>query len=221
MTKSKIFYFVITGCLVFGVFAWPVSGQTVTPGSTIRDSVKTKVDEQLAQIQKAVAKKAFLGEITVKSDAQLTLTTFSGQTRSVTVSLDTVIKLAGNKDGTPADLKVKDYVLVMGDVDSQNNMTAKRLLVVTKPETDKRRAIMGTVTKSTVSSITLVTLNTKETWTIRLTSTTGYTAKTKASDVKVDTRIVTLGTVTGTNTMNALVIHLVPAASATPSPAAQ
>jgi len=125
------------------------------------------------------------------------------------------------KDGTPADLKVKDYVLVMGDVDSQNNMTAKRLLVVTKPETDKRRAIMGTVTKSTVSSITLVTLNTKETWTIRLTSTTGYTAKTKASDVKVDTRIVTLGTVTGTNTMNALVIHLVPAASATPSPAAQ
>ena len=107
MTKSKIFYFVITGCLVFGVFAWPVSGQTVTPGSTIRDSVKTKVDEQLAQIQKAVAKKAFLGEITVKSDAQLTLTTFSGQTRSVTVSLDTVIKLAGNKDGTPADLKVK------------------------------------------------------------------------------------------------------------------
>lgn len=214
MTIRKLSPFFITGILAFVIFTPTVSGQTTTPGGTIRDSVKTKVDEQLAQIQKAVAKKAFLGEITVKSDAQLTLITFSGQTRSVTVTPDTVIKLAGSKDGTPADLKVKDYVLVMGDVDSQNTMTAKRLLVVGKPEADKRRAIMGTITKASVSSLTLETANTKETWTIRLTSTTEYTAKTKAADVKVGTRVVTLGTTTGTTTMNALTIHLVPDAVA-------
>jgi hypothetical protein len=194
-----------------------VNGQTASPGGTIRDSVKTKVDEQLSQIKKDVAKKAFLGEITTISDALLTLTTFQGQTRSVTVTPDTIVKLTGNKDGTPADLKLKDYILVMGDVDSQNTMTAKRLLVIGKPETDKRRAVMGTITKSSASSITLVTPISKETWIIKLTSTTEYTAKTKAADIKVDTRIISLGTVTGTNTANALQIHLVPASvSATP-----
>jgi len=195
-----------------------VSAQTATEGaSPLRDSVKQKVAEELAQIKKAVSKKAFLGTISSVSEATLTLTNLRNQTRNVVVGTDSVIKLKNGKDGTVADLKSGLVVLVMGDVDSAGVMTSKRLLVISQPAEFKRQAVMGTVTKASSSSLTLEKINTKDTWTIKLTSANKYTAKTKASDVKVGLKIVVLGTVTSDKALTALQIHLIPAATATPS----
>jgi len=190
--------------LVIAATVSPVASQT--PTSAIRDSVKNKVAAELAQIRQAVAKKGFVGSISSKSDATITLTTMQNTTRTATVATDTVIKLAGNKDGTPSDLKTGDYVLVMGDVDSQNTMTAKRLLVIGKPPEEKRRVIPGSVTK--VSATSLTVQNAKESWTIRISSSAKYTKNTKLSEIKVGDKVIVIGTVgTTANSLTALLVH--------------
>ena len=160
-------------------------------------------------IKQAVSKRAYLGTITSKSDATLTLTTPTKATRTVTVTTDSAIKLTGGKDGTIADLKEGNTVLIMGDADAEGKLTAKRLLVVPTPPTDKRRAIFGNVTKAATSQLTVTDIK-NQNWTIKLTSATKYTEKTKSSDIKTDTKIVIVGTTGSTaNTLTAKVINLV------------
>src|SRR3989344_2753578 len=85
------------------VIAAPIAAQTATPGS-IRDAVQKKVAEELAAIKNEVKKRSYLGTITSKSDATITITTLRNTTRTATVTTDTIIKLSGGKDGTLADL---------------------------------------------------------------------------------------------------------------------
>ena len=176
--------------------------QSPTP-SSIRDAVQKKVTEELAAIKNEVKKRAYLGTISSKSDATITITTLRGATRTATVTPDTTIKLTGGADGTPADLKVGLFTLVMGDADGNGTLTAKRILVISKPVEDKRRAVFGTVTKVTSTTISL-----KENWAIKLSSTTKYTGKTKFSDIKVDGKIIAVGTVTSDRNLTAKLIHL-------------
>ncbi|MBI2587635.1 hypothetical protein HYW29_02410 [Candidatus Amesbacteria bacterium] len=205
-SKVKSFAFL----LVFLPFAFyllnysAVSAQAPSPTSTsIRDAVQKKVTEELAAIKNEVKKRAYLGTITAKSDATITLTTLRSATRTATVTPDTTIKLTGGADGTPADLKIGQFVLVMGDADSNGTLTAKRILVISKPAEDQRRAVFGTVTKVTSSTITL-----KENWAIKLSSTTKYTAKTKFSDIQVGSKIIVVGTVTSDQNLTAKLVHL-------------
>jgi hypothetical protein len=207
------------------ILAGGVHAQAATEGaSQLRDSVKQKVAEELAQIKKAVAKKAFVGSIATKSEVAITMTTLgTNQSRTVNVTTDTVIKLTSGKEGTPADLKVGDFILVMGDVDSQNTMTAKRLLVVGKPAVDNRKATFGTVSKTAASSFTITTPN-GDTWTVKISSSTRYTKKSKASDFVPGSTLVVTGTVSDTaKTITASRIHLISAptaVSSTTTPAA-
>lgn len=180
---------------------------------TIRDSVKQKVSEELAQIKKGVAKKGFVGSISAISDGIFTINTFMLQPRKALVTADTTIKLLGGSDGTPGDLKVGQYVLALGDVDSQNTMTTKRLLVIGKPAEDTRKVVFGNIIKSTSTSFTIGT----ETY--KITSTTKFTNKTKAADLTVGAKIMAI--VNSSN--NATRVQLVSATvsstpSATPKP---
>jgi hypothetical protein len=172
--------------------------QSASEGATqLRDSVKQQVADELAQIKKAVSKKAFLGSITGKSEATLTISNYLGQNRSAVVSTDTAIKLVNGADGTPADLKTGNYILVMGDVDSAGNMTAKRLLVIATPVTDKRNTAYGKVT-AVGTTITIDKLTARLASDSYITTTAGgKTVKIKSSDIKVGS-IVTLITKTGT-----------------------
>lgn len=185
----------------------PVFGQTPSPTGTLRDSVRQKVAEELAQIRQGVAKKAFVGSIASLSEASFTLTTVKSQTRNVTFSPETTIRIS-NQDGTMKDLKSGQFIIVMGDVDSQNQMTAKRLLVITKPATDKRRSILGTVTRISSSSLTVETGG--ESWTVKISSTTNYNGSTKLSDIDANEKIVAVGTSEGDKTLAARHIHLLP-----------
>jgi hypothetical protein len=186
-------------------FTGSVFAQSATDSANpLRDSVKQKVAEELAQIKQAVSKKAFLGSVTTKNDASLTLTTWGNQSRNLLVSTDSVIKLLNNRDGTSADLKVGDYVLAMGNADSQNTLTVSRLLVVKTPGQDTRQIYFGTVTKKTISSLTISTTK-NETLDIKLSSATKYTGSAKSADIKTGSKILVL-----TKSDAALVIHLFP-----------
>ncbi len=196
--------------LVFALFALPsaVLAQTASPSGSIRDNVKQQVEAELADIKKGVAKKAFVGTITTKDSNIFTITTLKNQTRTATVSTDTTIKLASNKDGTIADVKVNDFGIFMGEVDSKNTMTIKRLLILPTPPTDKRQIVYATVTKSQPNSLTVETLK-KESLTIKITSTTKYTGTTKYADVKVASKILLTAKPDSSNTLSATLIHLI------------
>lgn len=191
--------------LFFIILPLSARAQTATDGaSQLRDSVKQKVDEELSQIKKAVSKKGFLGSITAKNEASLTLLTYQNQTRTVQVGVDSTIKLQNGRDATLADLKIGDYVLAMGDADSQNTLTSSRLLVVPAPVRDSRTSVFATVTKKTVSGMTVSNSN-NETSDIKLMSATKYTGQTKSADVKAGSKVLIL-----IKTGTALFIHLFP-----------
>ncbi|KKT77136.1 MAG: hypothetical protein UW73_C0027G0008 [Microgenomates group bacterium GW2011_GWB1_44_8] len=180
-------------------------------GSAIRDAVK----EQVAAIKTAVAKRAFVGTISAKADATITVTNLKNESKTAVITGDTVIRLTGGKDGTFADLKVGDFVIAMGDVDSQGTLTTKRLLVIAKPTADKRRALTGRVTDTSSSSLTIETLK-KEIITIKVTSDTTITNKNKLSETKVGSRIVAVGLPTlAESTFTAKLLHLIPSATPT------
>lgn len=187
------------------------SAYAQTPSTTIRDAVQQQVQQELSAIKQDVAKKGFVGNITAKSDGTVTISNLKNQTRNILVTGETTIKLSGGGEGTPGDLKVNDFIIAMGSVDSTNKMTAARLLVTKQGEADKREAKYGVVTKTTTSSITVGEL------VIKVTSATGYTtvtegkiAKSKLADIKVGSKIVYVGTPGTTNAFAATDIHLIP-----------
>lgn len=206
----KKLVFLIT--LIFLISPISTFAQSATD-SAVRQAVKDKVEA----IKTSVAKRAFVGTISAKSDATITITNLKNQPRTAVVTGNTTIKLTGGKEGTFADLKVGDFVISMGDVDSQNTLTAKRLLVITKPGADKRQAIFGRVTDTSASSLTIETLK-KDTLTIKTTSSTtitskidGKVTKAKLSDIKVGDHVVTVGTPgTTTTAFTAKIIHAIP-----------
>lgn len=183
-----------------------VLAQSPSPTGTIRDAVKQKVNEELSQIKQAVAKKGFVGSITSKSEVAITVTTIQNQTRTANVTTDTTIKLQGSKDGTPADLKVGDFILVMGNVDSANVMTATRLLVIGKPAEDNREVGHGTVTKISTSAVSVQTKS--DTLNLKITASTKMNDKYKKADIKEQSKVVVIY---NSKTMEASRIHLIPA----------
>lgn len=191
------------------VIAVPVLAQSASPSANpIRDAVKEKVNAELDQIKKNVAKRAFVGNVTAKSDSTLTLTNLKNQPRTITVTADSVIKLTGGKDGTPADLNAGDWLIAMGETDSQNIMTAKRVVVIPKATPENRIPFFATVTKVTSSSLTAENIK-KEEVTIKLTSDTDYTGKSKFSDLAVGSKIIVISRAgTTTNSFTALILHL-------------
>lgn len=182
---------IVAAFLVFSLLKTGlVSAETSTESAqNLRDSVKQKVEEELSQIKKAVSKKAFLGTITSKSEATVTLNNYRNESRQALVTTDSTIKLKNNRDGTLKDLSVGDYILVMGDVDSQNTMTAKRLLVIAPPPADTHKFTFGKIT-AIGSTITFETPS-KETLVAKLSSSTvvtrleaGKPVKAKTADLK-------------------------------------
>jgi|SRR3989344_2362764 len=208
MKIRHLLSFVVIGAFIVAQVAAQTPSPSVTSAGTIRDAVKDQVAKELSNIKQGVAKKAYVGSIASKADLTLTITNLNNQTRTATVTTDTVIKLTGGKDGTPADLKVDDFVIAMGDVDSNGGLTARRLLVITKPAADTRDSTWVTVTKVTTTALTAENTK-KESWNIKLSSSTKYTGTTKAADIKVGSKIVAVGSVSQT-TLTAGLIQLLP-----------
>ncbi len=213
MTTKKLLTISIAVISLSLFSATSVLAQSASPSAqALRDSVKEKVAMELAAIKQAVSKKAFLGSINSKSEAQITITNYHNQTRTALVSTDTTIKLKNGKDGTLKDLSSGQYVLVMGDVDSQNTMTTSRLLVIDQPVEDRRSSTVGIITTITTSTITVETAS-KASITAKITSGTGVSAtvdgkaeKVKAATLKAGDKVVIIYRTSGSTT-SALNIH--------------
>jgi hypothetical protein len=208
------------------ILASSVFAQTPTTENSqdLRDSVKQKVEEELSQIQQAVSKKAFLGSITSKNEAAINLNTYRGEPRQTLVTTDTAIKLKTGRDGTPKDLNVGDYLLVMGDVDSKNIMTAKRLLVIPAPGEDNRQVDFGKVTAVSSGSITIQTAGNK-TVTAKLLSSTsvskiqaGASVKAKIADIQTGASVVMITKSAASASVTNLQIVAAPSPTATAAP---
>lgn len=194
--------------------AFAQSPASTDSAAILRDSVKQKVAEELAQIKQAVSKKGFVGSITVKGDASINVVTPQNQTRTVLVTNDSVIKSVANKDITVADLKIGDYVLVMGSVDSQNQMTASRLLVIGKPLSDTRQTSFGTVTESAPASFTITTVK-AESMTFKVSAAVKLNDNYTLKDLQTGVKVVVLYNQTGSS-LTAKRIYIFP--SSVPSP---
>ncbi len=178
----------------------PIASLAATD-SAILNAVKDKVAAEIADIKLAVAKKAYVGNVTAKSEVG-----FSLGLRNVTVTPEATIK-NGSTELTLKDIKVGDFLIAMGDVDSAGNLTGKRILIVTKPVEDKRKAMIFTVTKAGTTSLSVENLK-KEAWVIKISSDTGYTLKTKLVNIEAGDKIVVIGSLASTpSTFNALKIH--------------
>lgn len=185
-----------------------------TPAAT-DSAIRQAVKDQVAAIKTAVAKKAYVGPISAKSEASITITNLANQTRTAVVAGDATIKLIGGKEGTFADLKISDFVIAMGDVDSQGTLAVKRLLVIAKPAPDKRLVLSGRVTDTATATLTLENAA-KETWTVKIVSDTKYAKKAKFADLKVGDRVAVVGT--SSTALNLTAKLVVPISPPQPSP---
>ena len=181
------------------LFSTVLLAQTTVPSPTsaVREAVQKKVAEELAAIKKNVTKRSFVGEVTAKTDTSITLSSPRKQPRTITLLPDTTVKLTG-KETSISDIKVGNFVISMGEVDTSGIMTAKRVLIIDKPTADNRKVITGTVTKATSSQISLDTIK-KESWTIK---------NSLDTKVVVGDKIMVIGKLSlGTNTLTALKIQ--------------
>ncbi len=189
------------------IFTFLLTASLLAQAPTATDSaIRQAVKDQVAAIKTAVAKRAYVGPISAKSEASITITNMANLARTAVVAGDATIKLIGGKEGTFADLKVGDFVIAMGDVDSQGTLAAKRLLVIAKPTPDKRQILSGRVTDTTTASFTLETTK-KETWTVK---------SAKVKDLKVGGRVAVVGTSPTAGNLTAKLV--VPISSPLPSP---
>lgn len=171
--------------------------QSASPGATIRKNIEESVATTMAAIKQNIVKRSFVGEVTAKSDTSMTLASSRKQPRVITFLPDTTVKVAG-KETSLADVKVGNFVISMGDVDTAGSMTAKRILVIDKPVADNRRIVIGTVTKATSALINIDTAK-KESWGIKVTT---------DPKLVVGDRIMVIGKLSlGTNTLTALKIQ--------------
>ena len=216
---KKLFIINIQLAITCFLFAGVVAAQSPS-SSDIREAVQQKVAQELANIKQAVAKKGFVGSITANSEGTLTISNLKSQSRTAIVAPDATIRLAGNKEGTTEDLEVDDFVLAMGDVDSTNKMTIKRLLVLAAFVPDKRVTTFGTVTVVTGTTLAIENLA-NEKWTVRTSSSTtvttaedGDTVSAKVADLEEGDKIVILGTPPANtqNTLSASLLHILPSA---------
>lgn len=195
---------------------------TVTePGTTLREAVKEAVKEQVDSIKQAVAKRSFVGTISKISDLNLTLTTLTGDSRSITMVTDTTVKLISGKEGTLKDIKEGSFVIAMGNIDSAGVLTSKRIVIIAKGLADTRVALYGKATKTAASQLTIETPD-KTTLTLKILSDTKFSTKSKvtaAKDIKEGFTIVAIAKPgTTKTTFNLTRLFVIPSAPApTPS----
>jgi hypothetical protein len=157
---------------------------TATDSATIiKDKIREKVDEELNAIKKAIAKRSYVGTISSISDLTVSIKSLTDATKTITIATDSTIKLASGKEGTIKDLKVNNFIIAMGDADSNGVLTAKRVVVTSKSPTDTRKTIYGTVTKTSATQLNLTT-PAKTEIIIKTTSETKFSTQSKITSLK-------------------------------------
>jgi len=183
----------------------------------IRQLVREKVQEKLAEIKNRQEKRAYVGKISAIENTTITLESKKGA-KKVLVNEETTIVGALRKTLKLADLKVGDAIIAMGTIGEDGAMTAKRIVVIpqslTAPTSPKiRRAVFGRVKEiDRVNQILTLVHPKKEQVTFRIKVPKDPKApKVDFSQIAVGDRLVAVGTWDEAGQiLTAKIIHIVP-----------
>jgi len=141
-----------------------VFAQTETaPSPSPEDLIKQKVEERIEKVVSTAeekTKQAFVGEIEEIANATLTLKTPSGEEKAK-VAEDAIILNSDRDEIELKDLEIGEKVIVMGFLDDQGILEARRVVIIEEFQTPNSEAIFGIVTDIS-SEEKILTVKTKE-----------------------------------------------------------
>lgn len=188
----------------------------------IREAVKEKVQEKLADVNKG-QKKAFVGEINEITNLTLILTTREGEKQAKVNEEAKIINL-NRKEVAIKDLEIGSYVIAMGYLEETDILDVIRVVVTEKPEPTNREVALGKVTDISEEKV-LTVKNDRQgtTYTIETTSKTVVSKKTEEkmeklnfSEIELNDFLVVIGTPSENEEkiITAKLIHVIPASPA-------
>lgn len=209
----KKFVITIAILLLISLLKVHVSAQdSATPeGDAIREAVQEKIEE--AQNKP----KAYLGIITDIVENTVQIKNLEGEIKQIAVSDQTVfVKINKVKQTLKfSDIAIGDFLVNMGYVDSNNVLTAKRVLVTTEPKKPDRVSVFGIVTSIGKNEITVTKVGSNDQLSISPEVGAVVTSesekgivKSRFSDINPETKIIAVGTITD-DTLDARTIHIV------------
>ncbi len=163
---SQIFAFIF----VSFVFLYPIP-YTLTPShaadSTPSADIRAKLDELKKEIASKAAKlkqivdrklkdKAYIGKIKQKSDNSITLATTSNP-KIVSITQDTVFESNIKRKGkfSSKNLAEDDFIAALGDTDEIGVLTARKVILLPKPEEKQKTFLWGQVISISDQLVTL------------------------------------------------------------------
>jgi hypothetical protein len=181
--KTKIILVVIAILCLFGSNRVILAQSTEEKIKDIREAVKEKVQETL----KARARRGLAGIVKTVTAGALTLETAKGERLIILNEGTTFIK--------KENLKVGAYVIIIGDLNSDTSLEAKRVVVTTKPKFTVRKVVIGQVVDISAEENLLTLKNEKKNQvaTIETKVTTVITKKDGDSVKKVTFKALTVG----------------------------
>jgi hypothetical protein len=186
----------------------PAIAQTISPKpptATItprQENIGDKIKEKIQEIKSTLRVGAYVGEVTDKTETSMTISTKQGLKQVIVGSSVKVINQktgSTRKDVKPEDIAIGDYVLAMGSIESTNGrtLTAKRIVIVTKPEVKRKEALMGVVTEVSKNNLKIESVNRGE-WSVNIDSSTkvsqiGSEKAGKITDLELQDKILAIG----------------------------
>lgn len=137
-----------------------------TPSADIRtklEELKKEIASKAAILKKEVDKKltnkAYVGKIKTKSDTAVTLASKNGP-RIVNITQDSeFISQVKAKKYSQKLMSQEDYIAALGDIDENQVLTAKRLILLPQPQDQNKTYLWGQIV---AISEKLITLKTKD-----------------------------------------------------------
>jgi len=119
-----------------------VSGEKI---DTLREEIKKKVEEKLKTIMSQRKKRGWVGIIEEKTEISLKLKT-GDKIRTATISEDAQIVNSKRQKINFENLKIGQKIIAMGYLQPDNNLEAKRIVVLSeKKKTESLRIIFGAI----------------------------------------------------------------------------
>ncbi|MDP2632565.1 MAG: DUF5666 domain-containing protein, partial [Candidatus Curtissbacteria bacterium] len=226
---KKIFLFL----LFFLIVAVPVQAQStdnaaspaptnpVTPAERLKE-IRDKVEARIQEVKTQSTRRGFWGTLKQIANSTLVIDTDRGEVR---VKTDDLTKITLNKkDIKSSDLGIGNFLIVVGDTDQTDTITATKILSYSKPPKalPLRQAIFGDISQIMAQDKIIVVDHPKKglNLEIKISDKTIITKKSgdsvkkvKFEDLKVGDRVVIVGVKNGTDTLfTAKIMHVIPKA---------
>ncbi|KKQ65785.1 MAG: hypothetical protein US86_C0008G0008 [Candidatus Daviesbacteria bacterium GW2011_GWA2_38_24] len=126
----------------------------------LKSQIASKAAKLKQEINKKIQNKALVGEIISVDDPKLTLQTKLKTYTVITNEYTVLSNSSSNKFKKALTLKTLsegNNLVVLGDVDDNNSLNAKKIIVINKPESIERQINLGKVEEITAKSIKIAT----------------------------------------------------------------